>query len=174
LKDFNPYNQSVETRYKSSYQYGVTVALYYVRDLDTAISVYNDAFMKVLEVDISTIENYKAWLRRVVVNAAIDYNRKYFRNDNVTIHEFDALGNQLPNLAIDHLENIDLLKIVKSIATSYRTVFLLHVVEGFKFVEIAEQLNITEGGAKTLYHKAKQKLQHIISTEYQEYGYRKI
>jgi RNA polymerase sigma-70 factor, ECF subfamily len=145
-----------------------------VRDLDTAISVFNDAFMKTLSTDLSVVDNYKAWFRKVVVNAALDYNKKYFKQDNVTIHEFDAVVTTMPNFAVDNLENIDLLNIIKTIPTSYRTVFLLHVVEGFKFVEIAKQLNITEGGAKTLYFKAKQKLQRIISSEYIEYGYRKI
>ena len=112
-------------------------------------------------------------MRKIVINKAIDYNKKYFSKDFEDIIE---LGNHLdfdPGIQ-EELEIEQLISIIHTIPPSYRTVFLLHVIEGYKFHEIGTLLSITEGGAKTLYLKARKKLQLLLTSKYQEYGYRKV
>jgi RNA polymerase sigma-70 factor, ECF subfamily len=161
----------IEHIYKTYYNYGLTVALYYVRNIEDALSIYNDAILKIMDTDMSQVINIKAWLRKIVVNKAIDYNRKYFSKDYEDIIELGARLEFDPSIH-NNLEVEELIQVIHTIPPSYRTVFLLHVVEGFKFIEIAEQLQITEGGAKTLYLKARKKLQVLLTTEYREYGHR--
>lgn len=162
-------SHSQENLYKFFYAYGITVALHYAKDLDQAKSVYNDAMLKCL----TKIEQYKgevpfkAWLRRIVINSAIDHNRLYFSGNFV---EYNDYASEIPtqNTGIESvLATDDILLLVQKIAPSYRTVFLLHAIEGYKFIEIAEQLGITDGGAKTLYQKAKTKLQTLINQSFE-------
>ncbi len=141
--------------------------------MEDAITVYNDSILKVIECNNEDVLNFKAWFRKIVVNKAIDYNKKYFSKDFEDIVE---LGNHLefePTIQ-EEMEVEHLISVIQTIPPSYRTVFLLHVVEGYKFHEIGSLLSITEGGAKTLYLKAKKKLQLLLTTQYQEYGYRKV
>jgi RNA polymerase sigma-70 factor (ECF subfamily) len=158
--------RSQEELYKFFYAYGITVALHYAKDMEQAKSVYNDAMLKAL----TKIDQYKgevpfrAWLRRIVINSAVDHNRLYFKNTTVEYND-ETNAIHTPHTGIESLlATDDILQMIQRIAPSYRTVFLLHAVEGYKFTEIATQLNITEGGAKTLYSKAKQKLQAMVKT----------
>jgi RNA polymerase sigma-70 factor, ECF subfamily len=161
-----------EKLYKACYNYGVTVALHYVGNREDALSVYNDAFIKITKSDISQIDNFKAWFRRIVVNTAIDFNRKYFSKPE-TVEIIDFVPSDEIN-AIEILKLEDIIRIVNTIPPSYKTVFLMHVVDGFTFIEIAAHLGITEGGAKSLYYKGQKKLQNIISSNYNEYEYKRL
>jgi RNA polymerase sigma factor (sigma-70 family) len=149
--------------YKHFYAYGVTVALHYLNDADTAKAVYNEAMFKVFTniAQYKTDAPFKGWLRRIVINAAIDHNRKYIHESSM---ESEDIAMTIPTYSpvFSKLETDDILLVINKLAPSYRSVFLLHNIEGLKFYEIAEQLNITEGGAKTLYYKAKLKLQTIL------------
>ena len=156
--------RSQEELYRLFYAYGITVAIHYVSDSDTAKSIYNDAMFKVF-LNIHQYKEdspFKAWLRRIVINTAIDHNRKYTNEMSV---EMEDVAYQMPTYSsvFSKFETDDILLVISKLAPSYRTVFLLHNIEGLKFHEIASELNITEGGAKTLYHKAKQKLQVILA-----------
>src|SRR3569833_4296738 len=67
-----------ELLYKQFYGYAMGIGLRYSVNRDDALEVVNDAFIKVF----NSIKNYqsdrpfKAWLRTIVVNTAIDRRRK--------------------------------------------------------------------------------------------------
>lgn len=156
-----------ENLYRTFYGYGTNLAFHYVNDVEQAKAVYNEAMFKVfMKLDMFNYQSeFQTWLHRIVVNAAIDYNRRYFKLDFQSDEELINLESNLYN--IEHkLHSDDILGIVQQLAPSYRTVFLLHIMDGFTFKEIAEQLGITEGGAKTLFFKAKQKLQVLMKTHF--------
>jgi RNA polymerase sigma-70 factor (ECF subfamily) len=46
--------------------------------------------------------------------------------------------------------------------TGYRTVFVLHDIEGYEHYEIADMLGIAEGTSKSQLHKARLKLRQLI------------
>jgi RNA polymerase sigma-70 factor, ECF subfamily len=145
------------------------VASYYLKTKDDAVSVYNDAMVKILGMDYSHIDDMKSWVRRIVINKAIDFNRKYFVEGIV---ELTHLPFTTHETTIDEKMRIDdLISVIQKLPTSYRTVIMLHIVEEYKFHEIAEILNISEGGAKSLYYKGKEKLILLLQTEYKEYGH---
>jgi RNA polymerase sigma-70 factor (ECF subfamily) len=51
---------------------------------------------------------------------------------------------------------------IAKLAPGYRTVFVLHDVEGHEHAEIAEMLGISEGTSKSQLHKARLKLRQLI------------
>src|ERR1700739_547935 len=67
-----------ELLYKQFYGYAMGISLRYCLNRDDAMEVVNDAFIKVFNA-IKKYNNdkpFKAWLRTIVVNTAIDRRRK--------------------------------------------------------------------------------------------------
>jgi RNA polymerase sigma factor (sigma-70 family) len=155
--------RSQELLYQAFFGYGTTLAFHYVNDVEQAKAIYNDAMFKAFK----NIEKYrqeasfKTWLHRIVVNAAIDYHKRFYAFRSEDIEQLLEVEQDTQNIENQLFEK-DILGLVQQITPSYRSVFLLHVMEEFTFKEIAEHLNMTEGGAKTLYHKAKLRLKDLV------------
>lgn len=129
-----------------------------------AEEMVNDGFMKAFK----SLDNYKpefafgAWLRRIMINSAIDHYRSqkkhYFNMELSSARELS--GDDLT--VLDRISAQELMDLVRTLSTAYRTTFLLYVVEGFKHHEIAEQLGVSEGTSKSNLAKAKKRLQQKI------------
>ena len=151
--------------YRAFYGYGTTLAFHYVNDPEQAKAIYNDAMMKVF----GSLNNFRGeaefqtWLHRIVINAAIDYHRRYFKYVTEAESELQNVVYNAQDIENQLFEQ-DILLLVQTLAPSYRTVFLLNVMEGFTFKEIAEKLGISEGGAKSLCNSAKMKLRVLLTT----------
>jgi len=59
----------------------------------------------------------------------------------------------------------DLIKLVQSLSTAYRTVFNMYVIDGFKHEEIAKSLNISVGTSKSNLSKARAQLRDMVSKQ---------
>ena len=60
------------------------------------------------------------------------------------------------------IDRIGLENALKQLPTGYRTVFVLHDVEGYEHYEISGMLGIAEGTSKSQLHKARLKLRQLI------------
>jgi len=58
----------------------------------------------------------------------------------------------------------DLMEMIQSLSTGYRTIFNLYVIEGYSHKEIAELLNVTEGTSKSQLARARYLLQKKVET----------
>lgn len=152
-----------QTLYRHFFSYGMSIALRYGRDRQEAEDILQEGFFKVF-VGIDKYDSnlpFRKWLRRVLINAAIDYLRRYKRRP-------DELSEQLPNSVAtsndgwDQLQYEDVLKAVHTLSPAYRLVFNLYAIEGFKHREIAEQLSISVGTSKSNYAKARIQLQTYL------------
>ena len=65
--------------YEHFFSYGMGVCLRYSKSRDEALEIVNDGFLKAfLKIDQYDSEQpFKPWLRRILINASIDYYRKY-------------------------------------------------------------------------------------------------
>lgn len=141
----------------------MSIALRYGRDRQEAEDIMQEGFFKVFTGIDKYDSNlpFKKWLRRVLVNAAIDYLRRYKR-------QTEELSEELPTSEIagndgwDQLQYEDILKGVRTLSPAYRLVFNLYAIEGFKHREIAEQLSISVGTSKSNYAKARLQLQRYL------------
>jgi RNA polymerase sigma-70 factor (ECF subfamily) len=59
-----------------------------------------------------------------------------------------------------------IMKALQELPPSYRLVFNLHVIEGFKHDEIAHKLNISVGTSKSNLNVARTKLMKALSVEF--------
>lgn len=151
--------------YEHFYGYGMSIVLRYCSQEPEAMEVLNDGFLKVFK----KIEYYnddfpfKLWLRRILINTAIDYYRKKIKEPmhlNLVSEDYN-FGAEMPLPEI--APEADLLPIVQQLPTAYRMVFNLYVMEEYKHHEIAEMLDISVGTSKSNLARAKNKLRELLA-----------
>jgi len=150
--------------HKQFYSYGLGICLRYVSDSLEARSVLNQSFYKVFKniEKFDTNLDFKPWFKTIVVNSSLDYLRSNRKLANQDVLE-DNINVSIDSSAISDLSYEDMLRIVHDLPTSYRTVFNLYVIEGFKHHEIAEKLGITVGASKSNLSRAKSNLRKMMN-----------
>jgi RNA polymerase sigma-70 factor (ECF subfamily) len=63
------------------------------------------------------------------------------------------------------LDRIALDRALAQLPPGYRTVFVLHDVEGHEHEEIAKMLNVAVGTSKSQLHKARLKLRSLLKSQ---------
>lgn len=155
--------ESQELLYKEFYGYGMSICLRYVDNRDEAAEILNDSYMKVFtNIQKFDLEKpFKPWLRQIIVNTAINHYRKQKRT-----LKFNEIGNETQQADVEYTySNIsynEMLDLLKKVPLSYRTVFNLFVIEGYKHEEIATMLNISSGTSKSALFKAKDLLKKYL------------
>ena len=98
---------------------------------------------------------FGAWSNRVLINAILQYIRKWKNLKlNATIDDYAHLLTEKSNI-YDEMSAKELTFIIQKLPTGYRIVFNLYVMEGYKHQEIAEMLGISENTSKSQLRKAK-------------------
>ncbi|MDD4672166.1 MAG: sigma-70 family RNA polymerase sigma factor [Bacteroidales bacterium] len=144
----------------SSAMYGV--CLRYYPNAEIARDILQDGFIKVFE-KLKTYKgegSFAGWIRRIMVNTALEYHRKARDFVDVEITA-DSIGDA-NNVYFD-TDYQFLLKIVASLPRQYRLVFNLYAIEGYSHAEIASLLNIAESTSKSNYSRARAILREKVS-----------
>jgi RNA polymerase sigma factor (sigma-70 family) len=150
--------------------------LYYKSMYNTSLRIVNnpaeaeDIMQEAFFIAFEKIGAYKgevsfgAWLKRIVINKSIDYQRA----KKVIFEELDEGSEQLQEDV--HLDDDDmqeqLMKIKKAmgmLSNGYRIVLSLYLLEGYDHEEIGQILNISESSSRSQLARAKQKLLELIN-----------
>lgn len=136
------------------------VCLRYSRTREEAIEILNDGFVKIFTKLNKYTKglSFKGWLRKIMINVAIDYfrrNEKHYRGVDISYVRYEEVSAS----ALDQLSEKEIIEAVQQLPPSYRMVFNLYVIEGYKHEEIAQQLNISIGTSKSNLAVARNKLQ---------------
>ena len=106
--------------------------------------------------------SFEGWMKRIVINIAIDNYRKnlkhYFHEDLGDVTPGDLGFDIIP----DSFSVRDILKTIQELPDGYRIVFNLFAIEGYSHKEISKELGITESTSKTQLLKARKKLQQKL------------
>lgn len=144
------------------------VCLRYAGNTEDANDILQEGFIKVYN-NLSKFRregSFEGWVRRIFVNTAIEQFRKKVKLYNVTEVQENTIEDKELD-ALDKLAAKDIVSIVNELSPGYKTVFNLHVIEGYPHKEIAEMLGITEGTSKSQLARAKGVLKKIIETRFQ-------
>jgi RNA polymerase sigma-70 factor (ECF subfamily) len=156
--------ESQRLLYEEYYAYGLSICLRYADSRDEASEILNDGFMKIFkhikQFDFS--KSFKPWLRKIMVNTAINQYHKKQRNIQAAEIEKARFESE-PESIISGISYQEIVAMLQKLPPAYRTVFNLHVLEGYKHEEIAEMLHITEGTSKSNLFKAKESLKKIMN-----------
>ena len=150
--------------YEHFYSYGLTVCLHYARNREEAEEMLHDGFLRVFDrLDQFRFDGpFRAWFRRIIVHAAIDYYRKHRRQQAEARLIPLPHGESTENEALARLGEEDAWLILQLLPPAYRMVFNLHVLEGHTHAEIAAELGISVGTSKSNLAKARKKLQKLM------------
>ncbi len=98
-----------------------------------------------------------------MIHTAIDY---YRRHEKYTHHVDLSFARHLAERAttLSELSEKEILQAIQQLPPSYRIVFNLFVIEGYKHEEIARQLDISVGTSKSNLSIARTKLQKMLAS----------
>lgn len=156
--------KSQELLYVEFYSYGMSICLRYADTREEAAEILNDGFMKIFtnikKFDFS--RPFKPWLRKIMINMSINQYRKKQRS--IQAEELENVKNdaEADNI-LSNISYYEIIELLKKLPPSYRTVFNLHVIEGYKHEEIAALLGISVGASKSALFKAKEQLKKILN-----------
>lgn len=144
------------------------VCYLYTKSMDDAEDVMQEGFMKVyLNLHQFKFEGeLGAWIRRIMVNTALNYLKKHKRYQNelaFTESTLHPVTDDNPELNLNAKE---LASLVRQLPTGYQTIFNLHAVEGYSHVEIGKLLGINEGTSRSQYARARSLLISWVETHY--------
>ncbi len=153
--------------FQQYYSYAKSICLRYSSSVEEAEEILNEGFFKVFKnlhhYDLQL--PFKAWLRTIMVNSAISYFRKHQKfHSEIGFESFPE-----PALDDDVVEQIaaeEILELVQQLRPIYRSIFLMHVVDGYQLREIADQLNLKEGTVRSHFARARVILQQLVIESY--------
>ncbi|WP_224996633.1 sigma-70 family RNA polymerase sigma factor [Cesiribacter sp. SM1] len=160
--------QSQRMLYQHFYGYAMNICLRYTANRTEATEVLNEGFLKVFtKIEMYNQEkSLKGWIRRIMINSAIDYYRQNSRHTNNNSDIENAMKVSEQETVSSKLSYDEILTEIQALSPAYRTVFNLYVIDGFTHEEIAGQLGISVGTSKSNLFKAKALLQKRLTKIY--------
>ena len=132
--------------------------------------IVNDGFLKIYKAldtfnpQSTDVEaSLKGWMKRIMINTAIDHFRKNSKRFLVA-EIFDNHLNMADPVetSIDRMAYHEIIAIIQKLSPVYRTVFNLFVIDGFRHEDIAQQLKISVGASKSNLFKARLNIKKLL------------
>lgn len=129
---------------------------------DLAQDVWVTAFRKLGAFEGRS--SFGTWVYRVAVNTALGRLRERARRPvtDVNVEDWVSTTDGGPDRAVDR---VTLSRAMDRLPDGYRTVLVLHDLEGYTHEEIAAQLSITPGTSKSQLHKARARMRALLNEE---------
>ena len=159
--------QMQEMLYRQTASKMLAVCMRYAKDHMEAEDALQMGYVKIFNKikEYRGDGSFEGWMRRVMVNTAIESYRKNLRSLNVVpiedVYEQPAGADTFQH-AFSNLGMQDLMKLIQKLADGYRMVFNMYIIEGYSHKEIAETLGISEGASKSQLSRARAILQQEI------------
>ncbi len=152
-----------EKLYRHFYGYAMSIGLRYAHDQEEALEIVNDSFLKVFHKIAQHDEqrSFKAWLRKIIINTAIDYHRKHAKyHQQLDIAQAEQESDSVS--IIDKMSAEEILALIQELPQTLRLVFNLYEIEGYAHREIATLLKIPENSSRTYLTRAKRQLRVLV------------
>lgn len=149
-----------------------SLCLRMVNNVAEAEDLTQEAFMQLFR-KIATFRKesaFSTWLHRLTVNVVLMHLRKKGLDEVSLDQEPDEDAQELPkkeyggddlNL-VGAVDRVTLEKSIAELPRGYKTIFVLHDIEGYEHNEIAEMIGCSIGNSKSQLHKARMKLRSIL------------
>jgi RNA polymerase sigma factor (sigma-70 family) len=129
----------------------------YTKSMNDAEDVLQEGFMLVFRNlhQFNFSGELGGWIRRIMVNTAINYLKKNGRYQTELLFTDSMLH---PVSADDPevlLSTKELATLIRQLPPGYQAIFNLHAVEGYSHVEIGKIMGINEGTSRSQYARAR-------------------
>ena len=121
------------------------IALSHMNRREDAEDVVHDVFIKYVQssIDFSDDEHERAWLIRVTVNRCRDLLRRRSIRRYVTFDEIEEIAEE------DEIQDgSGIISIVAGLPDKYKSVMVLHYLEGYSVEKTASVLGLSESAVK--------------------------
>lgn len=146
------------------------VANLYADTKQEAEDILQEGFYRIFK-DIGSYNqsgDIRAWMRKVVVNSALMYIRKYKKMRFADDWEDDIIKNIPTYIDFDARQRANsILSIIRTLPEPQRIIFTLKGIEGYSYKEISIKLEIKEATLRSHYLRARKKLQNVIQKEFE-------
>ena len=173
--------KTVEKVYKLYSPVLLAICMRYFKDRDLALDAMHEGFMKALNSIVSFNQqgSFEGWLKRIVVNHAIDLLRKESKNhhefnednhlieENIDCHSIDKKDIDKKTIDLNLVINTkfsssEILEEIHKLPQMYCVVFVLFVLDNFSHAQIAEKLNIDEKTSRKRLSRARKMLKELL------------
>lgn len=153
--------------YKAMYSQMMAVCYRYASRPEDAKDLFQEGFMKVFDKigKFNFKGSLQGWIRRIMVNHAIDHYRKHkkhFAMSESMVKAENIANEPLDESYLGNISSKELLEMVQKLSPAYNAVFNMYVLDNYTHAEIAQELDISEGTSKSNLSKAKQNLKRMI------------
>ena len=158
LKDCLKGKASAQRELYTHYAHAMLGLCYrYTKSMTDAEDVLQEGFIKVFIFfyQFNGSGELGAWVRRIMVNTAINYlkNESRYQYDLSFIGEnLHPVSDENPELILNAKELADL---IRQLPIGYQTIFNMHAVEGYSHVEIGNILGINDATSRSQYSRAR-------------------
>jgi len=152
------------------------VCIRYAKSREEAEDMLQEGFIRLFQKmdSYNGSGSFEGWMRRVIVNTAINYYKTQIKyNNTLNVENNDLVfkekyQNEPEN---DTIPQNKLLEMIQQLPDGYKTVFNLYVLDGYTHKEIATILNISENTSKSQLSKARKALQIQVEQYKKRYSY---
>ena len=136
----------------------------YENGTEVAEEILNDVFILVFTKleQYSFIGSFEGWIRRITVNCITDHYRKNAKHKKMIGKDIEEVNPYIEGGIYSKLHYKHLLEIIHTLPEIQRMVFNLFVFEEMTHMEIAKQVNISEGYSKWYLNDARKKIKEKI------------
>jgi RNA polymerase sigma-70 factor (ECF subfamily) len=153
-----------------------SVCLRMTNNISEAEDLVQDAFLQAFR-KLATFRGDSAlstWLYRIAVNTVLMYFRKkklpqvsldepYAQNASASRREAPSREyGRTDDRLVGIVDRVALVRAIAELPVGYRTIYLLHEVEGYEHREIAGLLKCSTGNCKSQLHKAKLRIRELL------------
>lgn len=143
------------------------ICLRYSKDATEAEDNLQEGFVKVFTKigQYSFNGSFEGWMRRVIVNTALEKYRKknhLYPVEDITVYESVTWTDDV----VEEISAKELMNVIQELPPRYRMVFNLYAIEGYSHKEIAEEMGISEGTSKSNLSRARAILQKRVAVEF--------
>ena len=141
-----------------------SVALIYSDSDEDACDIVQESFIKVFKkLDGFNFDcPLKAWIRKIIVNTALDHFRKKKRELENVQNYIQTVDTEVDEI-LPAINATELLQMLQRLPKKAAMVLKLFAIEGYCHKEIADMLQITEGTSKSQLNRARSLLKSIIT-----------
>jgi len=106
---------------------------------------------------------FGAWLKRIVINKAINYLHKRKAERMPEDERWDVHEEEEENILEGFPFSVEQVRsAIERLPDGYRSVLSLYLLEGYDHAEIGEIMGITESTSKSQFNRAKKKLKDLL------------
>ena len=160
----NEFTSSIISLKSNLQKYALSLTL----NRDNALDLVQDTFLKAIQNQDKFVDatNLKAWIFTIMKNTFINNYRRKMRENTMMDRTQELYYINLPSdkgsisPESSYSEN-EIQKAIEALHADYRIPFRMHL-DGFKYEEISEKLNLKLGTVKSRIFFARQKLMSVI------------